>query len=257
MSTDVSAQGPELSAPGVNGERIVVVVPTFNEAENLRALTASVLASVPGIELLIVDDNSPDGTGVIAGEIAAQEPRFHVIHRTAKRGYAASSREGLAWCLERGYDYAVTMDGDLSHDPARIPTFLEQARLGAKLVIGSRYIDGGAIEAEWGPIRRAVSEQGSRYARAMIGTHVHDCTSGYRCYSSAALRALRLDRLRSEGYAFLIEVLSQLTQAGVTVAEVPITYVDRQHGTSKISRRIIVEALFRTTAIGARRLFRR
>ncbi len=238
-------------------ERVIVVVPTYNEAGNVRALADAVLASVPGIELLIVDDDSPDGTGVIADEIAVHEPRFSVMHRTADRGYAASSRDGLMWCLDRGYDFVVTMDGDLSHDPRRIPSLLEAARAGAGLVIGSRYVDGGAIEADWGPTRRAVSEMGSRYARAMIGTHVHDCTSGYRCYSSQALRALRPQELRSEGYAFLIEVLSQLTRAGVTVAEVPITYIDRQHGASKISRHIILEALLRTTGIGIRRVLGR
>jgi dolichol-phosphate mannosyltransferase len=123
------------------------------------------------------------------------------------------------------------------------------------LVIGSRYIEGGAVEADWGPIRRAVSEMGSRYARAMIGTQVNDCTSGYRCYSSEALRHLRFEKLHSEGYAFLIEVLSQVSGAGVTISEVPITYIDRQHGASKISKRIVFEALFETTGIGIRRIF--
>ncbi|MEI7815512.1 MAG: polyprenol monophosphomannose synthase, partial [Coriobacteriia bacterium] len=224
--------------------------------DNVRQLAKRVLASFPRIELLIVDDNSPDGTGNLADEIAAQEPRFHVMHRTKKRGYALSSREGLAWCRDNGYDFAVTMDGDLSHDPARIPALLKSARAGAGLVVGSRYTTGGAVEADWGPFRRAVSEMGSRYARAMIGTSVRDCTSGYRCYSAEALRTLRFEKLHSEGYAFLIEVLARLSGAGVEVTEVPITYIDRQHGASKISRGIILEALAETTGIGIRRLFR-
>jgi len=240
-----------------SGARVIVVVPTYNEADNVRKLADRVLAAFPGIELLIVDDNSPDGTGDLADEIAAQEPRFRVMHRTKNRGYAPSSREGLTWCRERGYDFAVTMDGDLSHDPARIPALVECARTGAALVVGSRYIPGGAVEADWGPIRRAVSEMGSRYARAMIGTQVRDCTSGYRCYSAEALRTLRFDELHSDGYAFLIEVLAQLAGAGMEVTEVPITYIDRQHGASKISRSIILEALAETTGIGLRRLLRR
>ena len=180
-------------------------------------------------------------------------PRFRVIHRTHNRGYAASSREGLDWCKDNRYDLVVTMDGDLSHDPTRIPALIQMARAGAGLVVGSRYIEGGAVEADWGPIRRAVSELGSRYARKMIGTGVHDCTSGYRCYSTEALNVMRFDELHSDGYAFLIEVLSQLSRAGISIAEVPITYTDRQHGASKISKRIVIEALFETTGIGVRR----
>ncbi|MDR3685383.1 MAG: polyprenol monophosphomannose synthase [Coriobacteriia bacterium] len=237
--------------------RAIVVIPTYNEADNVRMLADRVLASMPGIELMIVDDNSPDGTGDIADQIAAEQPRFRVMHRMSDRGYARSSREGLTSCRDAGYDFVLTMDGDLSHDPARIPALLERAQAGAGLVVGSRYVAGGAVEAQWGPIRRAVSQGGSRYARAMIGTQVNDCTSGYRCYSAAALRALRFDELHSEGYSFLIEVLWQLVSAGIEIAEVPITYIDRQHGASKISRRIVLEALAETTGLGLRRVFGR
>jgi len=237
--------------------RVIVVVPTYNEADNVRALADRVLASTPGIELMIVDDNSPDGTGEIADQIAAEQPRFRVMHRMHDRGYAPSSREGLTWCRDAGYDFVLTMDGDLSHDPARIPTFLERAGSGADVVVGSRYVPGGAVEAHWGLIRRAISQMGSRYARAMIGTQIHDCTSGYRCYSAAALRSLDFDKLQSEGYSFLIEVLSQLVAARMTIAEEPIVYTDRQHGASKISRRIVLEALVETTELGLRRVFGR
>jgi len=237
--------------------RVIVVIPTYNEADNVRALAERVLGALPGIELLIVDDDSPDGTGRIGDEIAAAEPRFHILHRTENRGYAPSSREGLAWARDHAYDYVFTMDGDLSHDPARIPALLDAATRGHGLAIGSRYTEGGRVEADWGPVRRAVSELGSRYARAMIGTDVHDCTSGYRCYSSEALHKLRFEELRSDGYAFLIEVLAQLSAAGVCIAEVPITYIDRQHGASKISQRIVLEALAETTGIGVRRLLGR
>jgi dolichol-phosphate mannosyltransferase len=250
-------RGSRVHTVGAESQRVIMVVPTYNEAENLVELADRVLAALPSLELLVVDDNSPDGTGAIADKIAAQEPRFGVMHRTGRRGYACASREALAGCRDNGYDFVLTMDADLSHDPARIPALLERAREGAGLVVGSRYIDGGGVEAHWGPIRHAVSEMGSRYARAMIGTHVSDCTSGYRCYSAEALRALRFEDLHSEGYTFLIEVLSQLVSAGVEVAEVPITYTDRQHGASKISRRIVIEALIETTGIGVRRFFGR
>jgi dolichol-phosphate mannosyltransferase len=243
-----------VGTPDRDAPRVIAVVPTYNEADNVRELANRVLAAVEDIELLVVDDDSPDGTGRIADEIAAEHPRFHVMHRSENRGYAPSSREGLGWCRNHGYDYTLTMDGDLSHDPARIPALLDKARSGAALVVGSRYVEGGAVEADWGPIRRAVSQMGSRYARAMIGTQVHDCTSGYRCYSAEALRTLRFDDLHSEGYAFLIEVLAQLVAARVEIAEVPITYIDRQHGASKISQSIIFEALLETSSIGFRRV---
>ena len=246
-----------VNAEGSDAPRVIVVVPTYNEAENVRGLAERVLASLTGIELMIVDDNSPDGTGEIADQIAAEQPRFHVMHRTQNRGYAPSSREGLAWCRDAGYDFTLTMDGDLSHDPARIPALLERASAGAGLVVGSRYIDGGAVQAQWGPIRRAISQLGSRYARSMIGAQVHDCTSGYRCYSAEALRTLRFEDLHSDGYAFLIEVLSQLVRAGTQIAEVPIVYIDREHGASKISQRIVLEALLETTGIGVRRVLGR
>jgi dolichol-phosphate mannosyltransferase len=237
--------------------RVVIVVPTYNEAENVRPLAERVLAADSSLDLLIVDDASPDGTGEICDEIAATEPRFHVLHRTGPRGYAPASQEGLRWALDQGYRAVGTMDGDLSHDPARIPAMLDRLAAGAGLVIGSRYVEGGGLEVEWGPIRRAVSQMGSAYARAMIGTRVCDCTSGFRLYSTAALGGLRFERLRSEGYAFLIEVLAELTAAGVRIDEVPITYIDRKAGASKISRRIVFEALGETTGLGLRRVFGR
>lgn len=238
--------------------RIAVVVPTYNEIDNLPRLVDAVFSAAPNAEFLIVDDASPDGTGELADKIAAAEPRFHVIHRTANRGYAPSCIEGLSWCRQRELEYVFTMDGDLSHDPGRMPTMLEHARrTNADLVIGSRYVKGGAVEAEWGPVRRAVSEMGSAYARTMIGTATNDCTSGYRCYRRGALDLVQWDRLRSDGYSFLIETLAALVSAGAKIEEVPITYIDRQQGHSKISRRIVIEALGETTLIGVRRLLGR
>jgi glycosyltransferase involved in cell wall biosynthesis len=232
----------------------LVVIPTYNEVENLRPLAERLLGLPVAVEVLCVDDDSPDGTGQLADEIAAAEPRFHVIHRTADRGYARSSKEGFAWGLARDYDVICTMDGDLSHDPEALLGMV--ARLGddADLVIGSRYTEGGALEVDWNPIRRAVSEMGSTYARTMIGTQARDCTSGYRCYRASALRDIDFATMHSDGYSFLIEVLSAFVSNGARIKEHPITYVDRLRGKSKISRGIIFEALLETSALGIRRL---
>jgi len=233
----------------------IFLTPTYNEAENLRALAESLLALDPPIDVLVVDDNSPDGTGRIADDIAAADPRLHVIHRTGPRGYAPASREGLSWCLAQGYDVIGTMDADLSHDPSVVPSLVSAVRDGADLAIGSRYVTGGELVVDWGPLRRAVSQSGSAYARAMIGTPTRDCTSGFRCYRASTLGRLPFAELTSDGYCFLIETLADLVDVGGRIQEVPIRYVDRRAGASKISRRIVFEALARTTSLGFSRLF--
>ncbi len=235
--------------------RYIVVVPTYNEAQNLPMLVARLRAVDPAPEVLVVDDASPDGTGRIADGLAELDVAVHVLHRTGKRGYAPASVDGLSWAAEHGYDVVCTMDADLSHDPARLPDMLARLADGADVAIGSRYVEGGRLDVEWGPVRRAVSRTGSRYARTMLGVKVMDCTSGYRCYSRNALAAIPFEAIRSDGYCFLIEVLDHLRRAGCRIDEVPITYVDRQLGSSKISRAIILEALWRTTLLGARRVF--
>lgn len=236
--------------------KTIVVVPTYNEAENLRVLADRLLSLEPPVDILIVDDASPDGTGDLADSIAADEPRLHILHRSGPRGYAAASREGLRRALDAGYEIICTMDADLSHDPAVVPRLVDAVIAGADLAIGSRYVEGGELVVDWGPVRRAVSVSGSSYARAMTGSGVRDCTSGFRCYRSAALAGIPFETMRSDGYSFLIEVLAALTRAGARVSELPIRYVDRQAGKSKISRRIIIEALVVTTGIGFRRLLR-
>jgi glycosyltransferase involved in cell wall biosynthesis len=236
--------------------RAIVIVPTYNEAENLPALAERLLALDLPLDVLVVDDGSPDGTGAIADGIALREPRFHVLHRTGQRGYAAASREGLRRALDGGYDLVCTMDADLSHDPADLPRLIAAAET-ADLSIGSRYVPGGEIVVDWGPVRRAVSRSGSRYARVMTGAGARDCTSGFRCYRARALESLPFEAMRSDGYSFLIEMLAGLSRDGAKIAEVPIRYVDRRAGSSKISRRIVVEALGITTGLGLRRLFRR
>jgi dolichol-phosphate mannosyltransferase len=236
--------------------RTMVVIPTYNESENLRVLTDRLLALDPPIDVLVVDDASPDGTGDLADTIATHQTRLHVLHRSGPRGYAAASREGMRWALNGGYDVVGTMDADLSHDPAALPGLVEAVVAGADLAIGSRYVDGGELVVDWGPVRRMVSVSGSGYARIMTGSGVRDCTSGFRCYRSAALAAIPFEMMRSEGYSFLIEVLAALSRAHARVSEVPIRYVDRQAGKSKISRKIVVEALVVTTRVGLQRLLR-
>jgi len=235
--------------------RTVVVVPTYNEAENLPRLAELLLALAPPVDVLCVDDDSPDGTGDIADATAADNQRFHVIHRTGKRGYSVSSEEGIEWSLARGYDFVATMDADLSHDPAVLPQLVAAVQNGADLAIGSRYTPGGEILVDWGPFRRAVSQMGSAYARLMVGVNTRDCTSGFRCYRAEMLAQVPFAGIRSEGYTFLIEMLAALRALGAVVVEVPITYVDRRHGSSKISKAIILEALLRTTEVGAARVF--
>jgi dolichol-phosphate mannosyltransferase len=165
--------------------RTVVVIPTYNEAENLPVLVERLGVEAPDVDILCVDDASPDGTGFVADRIAAESSRFHVLHRAGARGYARASRDGLSWALDRGYDLVCTMDADLSHDPATLPALLAASDPGADLVIGSRYVPGGEIVVDWGPVRWAVSRMGSAYARTMIGCPVNDCTSGFRCYRAA------------------------------------------------------------------------
>ena len=240
--------------PATDPPRTAVIIPTYCEADNLRALAARLERLDDTIDAVIVDDGSPDGTGAIADELAASSPRFHVLHREGDRGYAGACRTGIAWALEHGYDLIATMDADLSHDPARIPALVDAVTRGADLAIGSRYVDGGELVVDWGPVRRAVSRAGSGYARAMIGTGVHDCTSGFRCYRASTLDAARVQETRSEGYCFLIEVLSALRRVDARIVELPITYVDRRAGSSKISRGIVAEAFVLATSEGLARL---
>ncbi len=234
--------------------RVAVVVPTYNEAENLPKLATALLALPLELDLVVVDDGSPDGTGDIADELAAREPHVHVIHRQGPRGYSAASKDGLAWGIAQGFELVATMDADLSHDPAVLPRLVEAVSNGADAAIGSRYTEGGELHVDWGAFRRAVSRSGSAYARLMIGTPTRDCTSGYRCYKAAVLGRIPFTEIKSEGYSFLIELLAALRDLGAYTVELPIIYVDRERGSSKISGAIVREALLRTTALGLARL---
>jgi glycosyltransferase involved in cell wall biosynthesis len=243
-----------MHATATHSADTLVVVPTYNEVENLRPLAEKLLGLPVAVEVVCVDDSSPDGTGALADELADEHTGFHVIHRSEDRGYAPSSRAGMKWGLENGYANVCTMDADLSHDPEVLPGMLEHIAAGSDLVIGSRFVPGGELQVDWGPVRRAVSKVGSRYARAMIGTSVRDCTSGYRCYRASALARIDFAELYSDGYSFLIEMLAAFSRNGFVIEEVPITYVDRLRGSSKISRSIVYEALLETTRLGIRRL---
>jgi dolichol-phosphate mannosyltransferase len=228
--------------------RTLIVIPTYNEVGSLAGVVEQALAADPTLELLVVDDGSPDGTGQLADRLAAAERRVHVLHRPAKTGLGSAYRDGFAWAFAHAYEAIGEMDADASHDPADLPR-LVAALHDADLVIGSRYVPGGKV-ANW-PRRRLVLSRGAnRYVRIATGLPVADSTSGFRLFRRAALEQLHPSRLRSEGYAFQIETALRAWQAGAVVVEVPITFVERREGASKLSRRIILEALWRVARWG-------
>jgi dolichol-phosphate mannosyltransferase len=222
--------------------RPLIIVPTFNERDNVERAAARFLEPLPEAELLFVDDDSPDGTGELADRIAAAEPRIHVLHRRGPRGLGAAYVEGFRWALARHHDYLFEMDADFSHDPRYLPGMLRLARDGADLVVGSRYVPGGSTE-NWGLARRAISRFGSLYARTVLGVPVRDLTAGFVCYRRRTLERLDLTAIRSSGYAFQIEMKYRAIRAGLNVVETPIRFVDRRVGQSKMSWAIAAEAM--------------
>jgi len=237
--------------------RSLVIVPTFNERESIEEVTQRLFqAASDTVDLLVVDDGSPDGTAAFVKELAAARPNIHLIEREGKQGLGTAYVAGFRWALERGYDAVVEMDADLSHDPADVPRLLQRLPE-ADLVVGSRYVPGGRVE-NWGVIRRMLSLAGNLYARAWLGFSVKDSTSGFRAYTTDALRREELGTLRSEGYSFQIEMTRRVYRGGGTIVEVPITFVERARGKSKMSRRIVLEAMLGVTRWGLRdRLGRR
>lgn len=229
--------------------QVLVVVPTFQEAENIEAVLGGVRRRLPEADVLVVDDGSPDGTAALARLAGTALGRVEVITRPAKRGLGSAYRDGFKWGLERGYDVLVAMDADLSHDPAELPTLVSGLGGGAHLVIGSRYVPGGGIRG-WLPHRRALSALGNRYANALLDLKVSDATSGYRAYAAAALRQAGVSSSSASGYAFQIEMVHRVVRAGGTVVEVPIVFTDRRHGRSKISRAVVIEAVLLVTGWG-------
>jgi dolichol-phosphate mannosyltransferase len=233
--------------------RAWIVIPTYNEAENLPALIAAVRAEIAA-SILVVDDNSPDGTGRIADALAAAHPDVHVLHRTAKAGLAAAYVAGFQRALAEGADYVLEMDADFSHDPADLPRLLAAARAGADVVLGSRYVAGGGVDG-WSLDRRILSRAGGLYARLVLGSPVRDLTGGFKCFHAGALRKIGLDALAADGFAFQVETTFLAARAGLQIEELPIVFRERRAGRSKMSPAIAAEALWRIPALrlGARR----
>ena len=226
-----------------------LVVPTYNEVGNLEPLVRAALgtlrrASPEGFVVLIVDDNSPDGTGDLADRLAAEHASVRVLHRPTKGGLGPAYLAGFAEALAGGAGYVMEMDADFSHDPADLSALLDAARDGADVVLGSRYVPGGGV-TDWGPVRRLVSRGGSWYARVALGMREHDLTGGFKCFRRAALETIELDTVRSQGYAFQIELSYRAARRGLRIVEVPIVFRERRVGTSKMSARIALEAFWR------------
>jgi dolichol-phosphate mannosyltransferase len=225
-----------------------IVVPTYNEAANLESLVRGVREAVPEARILVVDDNSPDGTGALADELAAADGHVEVLHRPGKAGLGLAYVNGFAHALAGGADYVVEMDADLSHDPRDLPRLLGAAEGGADLVLGSRYVAGGGVE-DWDVLRRVLSRGGCRYARTVLGVGVRDLTGGFKCFRAETLRAIDFETVRSEGYAFQVELTYRALARGLRVREVPITFRDRSGGDSKMSARIALEAIWLVPAL--------
>jgi dolichol-phosphate mannosyltransferase len=235
----------------VSSPRIVVVLPTYNERENVSLLLAAVRRSLPEADVLVVDDNSPDGTAALVEEAASELGQIKLLRRPGKQGLGSAYRNGFAIALDEGYDVVVSMDVDFSHDPAVLPEMLALIDAGADAVIGSRYVPGGAT-ADWPWYRRLLSRWGNRYTSLVLGLQVRDSTSGYRAYRAEALAAITPGTTTAEGYAFLTELVRRLVRAGYRVMETPIVFADRRFGQSKMSGRIVVESMVLVTRWGLR-----
>jgi dolichol-phosphate mannosyltransferase len=228
----------------------LIVIPTYNEAENLEAMVREINALPLSFDVLIVDDHSPDGTGEIADRLSQALPNIHVMHRAGKLGLGTAYIAGFRWALERDYAYIMEMDCDFSHHPRYLPTFMEQIAH-ADLVIGSRYVPGGGTP-DWGLYRRVMSAGGNLFARFMLGLRTHDCTGGYRCYRRATIEQVPWDEIGLQGYGFQIGAVYHIERMGGRVAEFPIIFDDRQLGNSKMSRAIVIEAMKFVTRLALR-----
>jgi dolichol-phosphate mannosyltransferase len=234
--------------PGIG--RVAVIIPTYNERENVRLITGRVRAAVPEVDILVADDNSPDGTGGIADELAVADAQIHVLHRAGKEGLGAAYIAGFAWARERGYDAVVQMDADGSHAPEELARLLNALR-DADAVIGSRYVRGGTV-VNWPMHRQVLSRGGNIYVRTVLGMGVKDATGGYRAYRMSVLDKAELDSLKSQGYSYQVELTWRIHRNGFTIVEVPIRFEERLHGASKMSGSIVKEALWRVTVWGAK-----
>jgi dolichol-phosphate mannosyltransferase len=240
---------------GALARRALVCLPTYDERENLAPMIEAILAAAPQVDVLVVDDNSPDGTGPLADQIAAREPRVKVLHRPGKQGLGRAYLAAFDWALARDYGLVLEMDCDFSHDPRYLPALLERAG-SADLVLGSRYVAGGGTR-NWGLSRRLISRGGSLYARTILGLPVRDLTGGFKCFRREVLEAIDLPSVECTGYAFQIELTFRAYRRGFRVAEVPIVFADRRVGRSKMSRRIVLEAIGKVWSIRFSRFARR
>ena len=243
------ASRPAPAPLSVGDLRTLVILPTYEERATIEQVLRGVRSSSNDVDLLVVDDSSPDGTATVVHDVMATEPRIRLVQRPRRSGLASAYLEGFQMALAEGYDLVVEMDSDLSHDPVELPSLLEAAAAGADLVVGSRYVPGGSV-SNWSKARVALSRAGNTYARFMLGVPLHDATSGFRVYRRALLGELVANTITSEGYGFQIELVMRSWQLGATLVEVPITFREREHGHSKISRRIVVEALWLVTRWG-------
>jgi dolichol-phosphate mannosyltransferase len=236
--------------------RSILVLPTFNERENIEKFLSRVRETNPGLSIVVVDDLSPDGTGAIVEQLSNTDSLLSVIHRSGKKGLGAAYLAGFARALERGFDNIVTMDADFSHDPAVIPSLLGALENDSAVAIGSRYIPGGSIVG-WPLHRHVLSKYGNFYTRFVLGLTPRDCTSGFRAYRSSTLAAIDLSSIKGDGYVFLTSILRRIQQQRMKVTEVPITFTDRVEGQSKMSPRIVAESMLLVTLFGLKDLLRR
>ncbi len=231
------------------GDRTIIVLPTYDERDNVAPLLAAVRQALPDADVLVVDDSSPDGTAAVVEEVAAELGQIKLLRRPGKQGLGSAYRQGFAIALDEDYDVIVSMDVDFSHDPAVLPDLLRLIDAGADAVIGSRYVPGGAT-VDWPLHRRVLSRWGNRYTSLVLGLQVRDCTSGYRAYRASALRAIDPSSTAAEGYAFLTELVRRLVRAHCRVMETPIVFADRRVGRSKMSGRIVAESMVLVTRWG-------
>ena len=236
--------------------RVLVVMPTYNERDNARLVLPSVRAAVPDADVLVVDDNSPDGTADVAAQLGAELGGIEVLRRPAKQGLGSAYRAGFEYALDHGYDVVVSMDVDLSHDPGVLPELVRLIEAGADAVIGSRYVPGGAT-VDWPVHRRVLSRWGNRYTSFVLRLQVRDCTSGFRAFRASALKEIDPASTTAEGYAFLTELVRRLVRAELRVMETPIVFRDRRYGVSKMSGRIVAESMWLVTTWALRDALRR
>ncbi|WP_460942942.1 glycosyltransferase [Okibacterium endophyticum] len=224
----------------------LVIIPTYNERDNIGPVVARVRSAVPDVDVLVVDDDSPDGTGALADELAAADRQVHVLHRPRKQGLGMAYGQAFRWGLERGYRLLVEMDADGSHQPEQLQTLLDAADAGADVVLGSRWVPGGGV-VNWPWHREWLSRAGSTYARVVLDLPQRDVTGGYRVFTADALRRIRLDGVHSQGYGFQVDMLWHAHREGLRIVEVPITFVERTAGASKMTTGIVLEAMWRVT----------